>query len=233
MTSHKVLGIIPARGGSKGIPKKNIYKINNKPLIAYTINEAKKSKFLKDVIVSTEDSEIEKISKKFHAQVLKRPKKLSTDNTPTNSVIINVIKQLETKGDIEFDAIVLLQPTSPLRTVNDIDNSIKIFSKNKCDSVMSVTKVHHPPHWTYSINKKGTLTKFLKSKTRVFRRQDSPILYQLNGAILIATKEFFLKKKEIGHNTIPYIMPQERSIDIDNFYDLKIASLILKNKSYF
>lgn len=233
MKNYKIISIIPARGGSKGIPKKNIYKINNKPLIAYTINEAKKSKFFKDVIVSTEDSEIEKISKKLHAQVLKRPKKLSTDNTPTNSVIINAIKQLETKGDIEFDAIVLLQPTSPLRTVDDIDNSIKIFLKNKCDSVMSVTEVHHPPHWIYSINKKGTLAKFLKSKTRIFRRQDSPKLYQLNGAILIATKEFFLKKKEIGNNTIPYIMPQERSIDIDNFYDLKIASLILKNKRYF
>ena len=232
MKNYKIISIIPARGGSKGIPKKNIYKINNKPLIAYTINEAKKSKFFKDVIVSTEDSEIEKISKKFHAQVLKRPKKLSTDNTPTNSVIINVIKQLETKGNIEFDAIAILQPTSPLRTVNDIDNSIKIFLKNKCDSVMSVTKVHHPPHWIYSINKR-TLTKFLKSKTRIFRRQDSPTLYQLNGAILIATKEFFLKKKEIGNNTIPYIMPQERSIDIDSFYDLKIASLILKNKRYF
>lgn len=229
----KVLGVIPARGGSKGIWKKNIVKINKKPLIAYTINEAKRSQFLHSVVVSTEDPEIEKISKKLGAVVVKRPKKLSADNTPTNAVIINVMKQLEEKEYAQFDAIAILQPTSPLRTVTDIDNAIRIFQEKRCDSVMSVTKVEHPPSWIYRINKKGTLTKFLKDKTKIIRRQDSPVLYQLNGAILIATKEFFLGKKTLGSNTVPYVMPQHRSIDIDNYYDLKIAEMILKNKKYF
>lgn len=229
----KILGVIPARGGSKSIPKKNTAKINGKPLIAYTVNEAKKSKLLHSLVVSTEDPEIERISKGLGVAVIKRPKKLSADNTPTSAVIIGVIQQLKEKDNTQFDAIVILQPTSPLRTVADIDNAIQIFQKNRCDSVMGVTKVVHPPSWMYQINKKGTLTKFLKNKTPITRRQDSPVLYQLNGAILVATKEFFQRKKTFGSNTIPYVMPQHRSIDIDNYYDLKVAEMIMKNKKYF
>ena len=229
----KVLGIIPARGGSKGIPKKNITRINGKPLIAYTVNEAKKSKLLYSLVVSTEDSEIVKISKKLGVTVIKRPKRLSADSTSTNAVVVDTVQQLKKKDDIQFDAVAILQPTSPLRTVVDIDNAIKIFKKNRCDSVMGVTRVEHPPSWIYQINKKGTLTKFLKDKTQVTRRQDSPVLYRLNGAILVATSEFFLREKTFGSNTIPYVMPQHRSIDIDSYYDLKVAEMIMKNKKYF
>jgi CMP-N-acetylneuraminic acid synthetase len=144
-----VIAIIPARGGSKGIPRKNIRLLAGKPLIAYTIEAAFTSKMDK-VIVSTEDEEIAEISKKYGAEVIERPKGLAKDETPTIDVIFHVLEILKAKN-YNPDIVVLLQPTSPLRNAEDIYNAIKLFLDSDCESVVSVCEVEHPPYWSFEI----------------------------------------------------------------------------------
>jgi len=223
-----ILGIIPARGGSKGIPKKNIKKLNGKSLIEYTLIEAKKSKLLSDVIVSTDDKTILKISEKHSVNVLSRPKKLSTDSSTTTSVLFHTLNKLKKSKSVP-DIIVLLQPTSPLRNSIDIDNAITIFLNNSCDSVVSVTKSQHSPFWIYKTTKTGHIIPILKNSVKFTRRQDSPLFYHLNGAIFVTkTTSFFKNCSMFGKKILPYIMPYERSIDIDKNIDLKIAEFLLK-----
>ena len=224
-----ILGIIPARGDSKGIPRKNIKLLAGKPLIHYTITEAKKSKYLSYIVVSTEDVEITNLVEKYGVDVVKRPDELSTDDTPTAHVVQHVIKHLQEKENKNFNIIVVLQPTSPLRLVSDIDGAIEIFMKKKCDSVVSVSQVQHPPHLMYTIER-DILVPVIKGK-RILRRQDAPKIYQLNGAVFITSKEYLLKNNLIFSGEIkPYIMPIERSIDIDSPLDLKLAELIISHK---
>lgn len=224
-----ILGIIPARGGSKGIPRKNIKLLAGKPLIHYTITEAKKSKYLSYIVVSTEDVEITNLVEKYGVDVVKRPDELSADDTPTAHVVQHVIKYLQEKENKNFNIIVVLQPTSPLRLVSDIDGAIEMFMKKKCDSVVSVSQVQHPPHWMYTIER-DILVPILKGKN-ILRRQDAPKIYQLNGAVFVTSKEHLLKNNLIFSGEIrPYIMSIERSIDIDSPLDLKLAELIISHK---
>ena len=223
------MGIIPARGGSKGIPRKNIKLLAGKPLIHYTITEAKKSKYLSYIVVSTEDVEITNLVEKYGVDVVKRPDELSTDDTPTAHVVQHVIKYLQEKENKNFNIIVVLQPTSPLRLVSDIDDAIEMFMKKKCDSVVSVSQVQHPPHWMYTIER-DILVPIIKGKN-ILRRQDALKIYQLNGAVFVTSKEHLLKNNLIFSGEIkPYIMPIERSIDIDSPLDLKLAELIISHK---
>jgi len=231
MKLMEILGIIPARGGSKSLRKKNIRKLAGKPLIYYTIKEAKKSKFITKLVVSTENLEISKIVKKYKIEVINRPKNLASDNIPAISVISNTLTQLNQSQAYNPDIIVLLQPTSPLRTTKNIDEAIKLFLKGDRDSIISVCKIKHPLEWIYKISNKGKLEKFLKKNNEIFRRQDSPELYELNGAVYVFDKNKFLKtKKIIEKNSKPYIMPIELSVDIDNKFDFTMAELILKNR---
>jgi len=225
----EVLAVIPARGGSKGIPRKNIRSLNGKPLIAYTIEEAKKSKYISRVIVSTEDDEIAKVSNKYGAEIIKRPLELAKDDTPTIDVVLHILDDLKNKN-IEPDIVVLLQPTSPLRTSQDIDNAIKLFMEHDCDSVVSVCEVKHSPYWSFKIEN-GYLKPIFGEKYLKKRRQELPKAYLPNGALFIATpnvlreyKNFYCKR------TIPYIMPTERSIDIDNEVDFLLAELLIKKR---
>jgi len=224
-----ILGIIPARGGSKRVPKKNIKKIVGKPLIFYTISEANKSKYFTRIVVSTENQEIAKISKKYGVSVIPRPKKLALDKTPSENVFLHVIKYLKKKENFKTDIFVVLQPTSPLRTVNDIDGAIEKFLKTDCDSLVSVTKVQHSPYWIYRLDKNKLKKQF---RNKIIQQQESPLLYQINGAIYITYEHTFIKKnKLIDKNTYGYIMPPERSVDIDSPFDLKITKLLMKEKS--
>lgn len=224
----KVLGIIPARGGSKAIPGKNIKKLHGKPLIFYTINEAKKSKFLDFVVVSTEDKKIEKVTQKYGVVVVKRPKKLSADSSTSISVLKHAIINLKKTKKFIPDIIVVLQPTSPLRNAADIDGAIKKFLHLKCDSVISMTKVSSLPYWIYKL--RGNIAKnIIKKPKKVYRRQDSQKFYQVNGAVYVTSKNMI-----INHNTIfgkkisAYIMPQERSVDLDTMIDFKLAEILMK-----
>ena len=223
------LAIIPARGGSKGISRKNIKKIAGNPLISYTINEAKKAKYLTRIVVSTEDKKIAKISKKYGVDVIPRPKKLASDRTPSELVCQQVIKYLKNNEDFETDVVVVLQPTSPLRKAEDINLAIKKFLKSDCSSVVSITEVQHSPYWMYKMDK-SKMKKILTDK-KITRRQDSPLIYQLNGAIYVTKKETIMEKNSlIGKNMFGYIMPYERSIDIDSQIDFDLAELLINKK---
>jgi len=226
-----IISIIPARGGSKGIPKKNIRLLAGKPLIAYSIIEANKSKFVDYVIVSTEDSEIASIGKKFGAEIIERPKKLAQDDSLTIDVIYHTIDKLKNNIDKDKTIIVLLQPTSPLRTVEDIDNSINLYLEQECESVVSVCKTYHPPQWSLIIEN-GFLKPLFGKNYFMKQRQTFDDTYFLNGAIYIAKVETLYKYKSfICQYSIPYIMPYDRSIDIDEENDLMLAELLMKREN--
>jgi len=225
----KILAIIPARGGSKRVPKKNIRLLTGKPLIAYTIETALKSRYLNRIVVSTEDEEIARISKKYGAEVVKRPQKLATDRAKTIDAIFHVLSILK-EEHYNPQVVVLLQPTSPLRTENDIDKAIKLFLSKKVDSVISVCEAEHSPYWDFRINSDGFLEPFIKSQYLHKRHQDIPKIYSPNGAVYIAKPKTLYKYKTFCcKKTFPYSMPVERSIDIDTEIDLMLAELI-KNK---
>jgi CMP-N-acetylneuraminic acid synthetase len=223
----EIIAIIPARGGSKGIPKKNIKQLAGKPLIAYSIEAALKSKYIDRVIVSTEDEEIAEISKKYGAEVVDRPKELAKDETPTIDVIFHFLEILKMKN-YNPDIVVLLQPTSPLRSAEDIDNAIKLFLDSDCESIVSVCEVEHPPYWSFKIEG-GYLKSLFGDEYLRRRRQDLEKVYMPNGAIYISTPENLrIYKSFYCPRTIPYIMPVERSVDIDNEIDFMIAELVMK-----
>jgi len=225
-----IVSIIPARGRSKEISRKNIRKLKGKPLIFYTIREAKKSKFLSRIVVSTDDEKIAKISKGYGVYVIKRPKKLSKDTTPSEAVFKHAIKYLEKNEGFHADIVVILQPTSPLRKANDIDNSIKKFLNSNCSCVVTVCQTPHTPYWMYRISRNDKLEKLIKSKKVIKRRQDAPIVYQLNGAVYVFDAKKIMKDESIISGDVrPYIMPYERSIDIDNMFNLKLADFLLKS----
>lgn len=224
-----ILAVVPARGGSKGIPKKNIKVLAGKPLIAYTI-EAAKSKFINKVVVSTDDNEIAHISKQYDAEVIKRPNNLARDDSQTIDAVNHVITTLE--EDRYFpDIVVLLQPTSPLRTQKNVDDAIKLFIKNKgkCDSLVSVCEFEHSPYWSLKVED-GYLKPNFGNNYFKMRRQDLPKLYMPNGSIFISTKQILLTSKSFYKgNIIPYSMKTEESIDIDTMLDFKLAEIMLKN----
>jgi len=227
----KVLGIIPARGGSKGIPHKNIKKLHGKPLIFYTINEAKKSKFLDFIVVSTEDKKIAKIAERYGVEVIKRPKKLSTDRSSSISVLKHTITYLKKSKNFLPDVIVILQPTSPLRRVIDIDNAIKKFLRLDCDSVISMTQVDSLPYWMFKLT--GDIAKpIIKNPKKVHRRQVDQNFYHVNGAVYVTNTNMIMKYNTVfGKKIKAYIMPKERSVDLDTMVDFKLAEILIKINS--
>ncbi len=215
-----IIGIIPARGGSKGIPKKNIKLLNGKPLIAYTIESALKSK-LDKVIVSTDCEEIAEVSRKYGIEVIIRPQALAQDETPTLPVLQDVVFQLSEK----YDAVMTLQPTSPLRTVKHIDESINLFGNNSAaDSLVSVVEV---PHSFVSEKLMKFDGQYLVGSTTPKRRQDTQIKYARNGAAIYITKIDKLQEYIYGGKIIPYFMKKIESFDIDDMEDWKIIERIL------
>lgn len=223
---RSVIAIISARGGSKGIPKKNIKKLGDKPLIAYTIEEALKSKYLDHVFVSTEDLEIAEISKAYGAQVIDRPSALAEDTSKAVDVILHAVEYLEEEG-IHPQIIVLLQPTSPLRNTADIDAAVKLFLDNECDSVISVCEPDHSPFWCFTFSGRYLQPLFDKKYDNI-RRQDLQKVVMPNGAIYISSPESIRKLDGFyGDRTIPYCMPSERSIDIDTPLDFAIVEMLI------
>lgn len=222
-----ILAIIPARGGSKDIPRKNIRLLDGKPLIHYTIKEALKSKYLGRTIVSTEDEEIAQISRECGAEVISRPSELAQDDTPSLPVFQHVIEYLDKTENFSPDIIVVLQPTSPLRLAEDIDNAIQKLLETACDSVVSVCEVEHPPLWMYTIEY-DKLKPLIESRDKIIRRQDAPKVYRPNGAVYVTHRDTIVKENRlIGNDTRPYIMSPMRSIDIDAELDFKLAELLM------
>ena len=229
---NKILCLILARGGSKGIKNKNIIKLGKLPLIAWTIKEALKSKKKLDVYLSTDSKKIANIGKKYGAQVpFIRPKKFAKDNSSSVDAIEHAVNFLKNKG-LNYDYVLLLEPTSPLRDYKDIDNSIdKIFSKNY-DSLVSVSKLEaFHPDFLYKKNKIGFLSPFRKSTKKYIRRQDLEPIYFLEGSIYISKITTLMKKRTFNHNkTIGIEMPKWKSIEIDDKIDLVHTEAIIKKK---
>lgn len=217
-------GLIPARGGSKGIPRKNLYQFNSRPLISYTIEAALSSGLLKEVFVSTDDPEIAKFAEEMGADVIIRPPELADDSAPTVDVALHALRKTGFNG-----AVAVLQPTSPLRTSKDIDNALELFRDTpEADSLVSVTDFPHPPFWALKIEG-GRLKPLFNHKYLQMRRQDLEKAYIPNGAIFIGERKTLEDRRTFyTENTIPYYMPPERSIDIDTLLDLKIAETIMK-----
>jgi CMP-N,N'-diacetyllegionaminic acid synthase len=232
MNTKKILTVIPARGNSKGISRKNIKLLAGKPLIAWTIETALALQAICRVIVSTDDVEIAQIARQWGADVpFLRPNILSSDSAKSVGVIIHALDWLMKKDNYLPDFVLLLQPTSPLRTAFDIKGAIKLQKGKNADAVVSVYEVSHPFSWVREIDRDR---KFLPKPDvgSVSRRQDARKLYQLNGALyLIKTS---VLKKELTftpEKTYAYIMPNERSLDIDTPWDFYLADLILRDKN--
>lgn len=228
---NEILAIIPARGGSKGVPKKNIKPLNGIPLIGYTLQEAKKSKYISRVVVSTDDEEIAQVSKSYHGEVpYLRPKELSTDTSSTADCIVHMINYLKDKENYMPDYICLLQCTSPLRTYEDIDGSIEKLLPTEFDGVISVCEAETNPYWT-NIFQKDKLKYFIEEGRNITRRQDLPEVYRYNGAIYIIKTDIFMKEKTFETDNITgYVMSSYNSVDIDTLMDFKIAELFMKER---
>lgn len=223
-----VLGIIPARGGSKGVPRKNIREVAGSPLIAHTIAAVHASQLLTRCIVSTDDQETADISVSLGCEVMKRPVELAQDDTPTFDVVKQVFDVLEAQGQ-SFDFGLVLQPTSPLRTGLDIDSALDALFHSDADSVVGVYQVsdHHPARM-YRMED-GLLISFDPS-LETLRRQELPPVYHRNGAIYAFHRRLLDDGTLLGKKILPYIMPEERSLNIDTEYDLVLADYILSRK---
>jgi CMP-N,N'-diacetyllegionaminic acid synthase len=227
-TLQDIIAIIPARGGSKSLPWKNLKPLHNKPLIYYSILEARKSKFLSRIFVSTENGEIAQVAGSYGAEIISRPLKLARDDTPMISVCQHALDYLKHVEHISLNILVILQPTSPLRTALDIDEAVEKFLNTDCDSVVSVCEVECPPHWMYTLEG-DKLRPVVKCGDKISRRQDAPKTYRLNGAVYVTNDHLIIKQNRLlGEDTRAYIMPPERSVDIDSEFDFKIAETLLK-----
>jgi len=233
INGKSILGLIPARSGSKRLPGKNTKLLLGKPLVAWTIEQALASKYLDKVIVSTDSEEIAKISRNFGAEVpFLRPKELAFDNSKSIDVVLHTLRYFEDVERYSPDIIVLLQPTSPLRTKEDIDKALEIFTMNKCVSLISVCEA--PKHflWLFEI-KEGFLKPFNSLEGYLFN-DTLPRLYSPNGAIYIAdTKTLETYRTFYIEKLCYYIMSYERGIDIDTEVDLIIAEALLKRGSSY
>ena len=229
----RILGIIPARGGSKGVPGKNKRILGTKPLIQYTIEAAAGAKSLTDIVVSTDDQEIANISKGLGVEVPGlRPPHLSSDSSPSIDTVIYVLDLLEKMGR-RYNAVCLLQPTAPFRTSNDIEDAVKRFQEAKSDSLISVIPIPHEynPHWVFeSTKREGLLSLATGEKNIISRRQDLPPAYIRNGAIYLTNTQIIVNQKSLYGKTISYyVMSRETHINIDTMADWSRAEAMISN----
>jgi CMP-N,N'-diacetyllegionaminic acid synthase len=232
MKKH-ILGVIPARGGSKGIKNKNIVELAGKPLIAFTIEAALACTMLSDVIVSTDSEKIAEIATRFGADApFLRPKELSNDDSSTIDVIKHAVIWYEQEKKQHVDTVVILQPTAPLRTVKDIDSSIRIFLNNPgADSLISCYNASsfHPRIMYRKTNQ--FMTPYITDQDDLVRRQKFEIVYIRNGAIYILTRKLVMEEgRIIGTSPIGYIMPRKRSVNIDEQHDLELAEFYINRQ---
>lgn len=225
-----IFGLITARGGSKGILRKNISPVAGKPLIAWTIEAAQNSKVLSRLIVSTDDEDIAAVAEDFNAEVpFRRPAELAQDNSPHTDVIVHAVKWLQAEQGNLPDYVMLLQPTSPCRTAKDIDRAGRLAIERRAEAVFSVYPTSAHPYLCKRIATDGTLTDFVNKPAGYLSRQNLPPAYALNGAIFLIRCELVFREAFWENLTVlPYIMPEERSLDIDTEWDLYLADTILR-----
>ena len=222
------LAIIPARGGSKRLPRKNLLDLCGKPLIAWSIEAALKSKYISKVIVSSDDEEILNIAKEYKADFIKRPDELASDTATTFDALKHTLENVE-----KYDYVVLLQPTSPLRTEKHIDEAIELLKEKNADAIISVCEMEHSPLWSNTLDEDLNMSNFLRDEVLNKRSQDLPKYYRLNGAIyicktdkLLQNESFFLKE-----NIYAYKMNKKDSVDIDEEIDFIIAEKLMQHNN--
>ncbi|OUU29742.1 MAG: hypothetical protein CBB97_02110 [Candidatus Endolissoclinum sp. TMED37] len=225
INNKKVLGVITARGGSVRLPKKNILNFSGKPLIAYTIEQAKKSNYLDNIICSTDSKEIKDIALNYNCSVpFMRPKYLAKNSTNTLDVLIHLCKKIKS-----YDYIVLLQPTSPLRITKDIDEALEKCEKYNAFSVISVNKLDKKTNSMFHLDKNNNLNSFEKGFTKFNKKKLTKSIFLLNGAVYVLRYKNIIKKLPlISNKTIAHIMPNNRSIDIDDEIDFLLAEILYK-----
>ena len=222
-----MIAIIPARKGSKGLPGKNIKDLIGKPMIAYSIEEALKSKHITEVVISTDCKEIEEVAVKYGAKSpFLRPEHLATDNAKAIDNYIYVIDRINKEFGYDVKDFVVLQPTSPLRKVEDIDGSIELFKGKNADSVISYTEEHHPIEWHKYITDEGKFENIFEE--RLINRQEIKKSYFPNGAVFVFDYELIKQGKYFSDNSYAYIMPRLRSVDVDTIEDFKYIEFLMK-----
>ena len=221
------VALIVARGGSKGLPRKNVLDLGGKPLIAWTIEAAKAAKTVDRVILSSEDDEIIEIARQWGCEApFKRPAALSADDTPSMHVVMHALSSLP-----QCELLVLLQPTSPMRTARDIDEAVLHMRDCGAPACVSVVEAQESPYWMYCLDSQ-TRMKALMDKSAVQRRQDLPKIYSLNGAVYAAQVDWLQSQGSfVGTETVAYVMPRARSHDIDTAQDLEYVRWTLQRNS--
>lgn len=221
----RVLAVIPARGGSKGVTRKNIRMVAGRPLIAWTIDAAKRSRLLDRIVLSSEDREIIGVAEQWGCEApFVRPAELARDETPGIEPVLHAIAALPE----QYDYVVLLQPTSPLRTAEDIDRCLERCLSRKAPACVSVTEPDKSPYWMYTLDGDGLLHPLLNVDAERRRRQDLPKVYALNGAVYAADRQWLLRTRSfVTAETAAYEMPKDRSLDIDTEIDLLFAEMRL------
>jgi len=223
----KFIAIIPARSGSKGLKNKNILNLSSHPLISYSIQAAKESKYISRIYVTTNGKKIAKISKRYGAEVITRPKKLSGDKISIESVVEHAVDKIEKKINFNFDNIVLLQPTSPLREARDIDKAISIFIKKKLDSLFSSVDLHSL-FWT---KRNKYIPKNYNLNKRINRQERQEETLIENGSIYITKKEIYKNKNNrLGGKISTYTMKNFSVFEVDSKEDLDLISILASSK---
>jgi CMP-N,N'-diacetyllegionaminic acid synthase len=228
----KFIAVIPARGGSKGIPDKNIIDVNGKPLIQYSIEAAQQSKYIDKIFVSTDSEKIANVAIKCGINVpFLRPKELATDTSKTIDVLVDLVNRFKEQNEY-FDYLVLLQPTQPLRQYFHIDQAIEKIVNTNVNSLVSVSKVKDHPILVRTIDEDGLLHNLINTNSTV-RRQDFQDFYKVNGAIYInKLDETFNLNTSLNDNKLAFIMDEKYDLDIDNMLDLKICRLLLADEGF-
>jgi len=230
----RTLGVIPARGGSKGVPRKNIAPLHGRPLIQYTIEAARSSRLLGRVLVSSEDDEIITIAQELGAEVpFRRPADLARDDATAVAVACHALRFVEEEEKGVYDFVALLEPTAPLRKAQDIDEALGLLTSSGADSVAGVCRLEAPHPAKLKVIEEGRIRPFLPGLWREgLKRQDLEPVYFLNGAIYAVRRDVLVEKKTFwGERTIPYIMPPERSVNIDTWLDLRLAEALMGERT--
>lgn len=226
----RLLAIIPARGGSKRLPRKNVIQLGGRPMISYTIAAGLGSRHIDKLAVSTDDPETAQIAAAWGAPVpFLRPASLATDETSSFEVLRHAVEYFAATGAGRFDFVVMLQPTSPLRGSADIDGAVALLRDRKADAVISVCECEHSPLWANTLPDDRSMANFLPDGVKNRRSQDLPLHYRLNGAIYICRIERMLEEKTLflRDNIYAYLMPREKSVDVDTMLDLKLCEALL------
>lgn len=229
--NQRIIAIIPARSGSKGLPNKNIRLLNGKPLLAYSILQAQETGIIDEIFLSTDSQEYADIAIQYGANVpFLRSDVLASDSASTWDCVEEALEQYSKIGK-EYDLFVVLQPTSPLRTAGDIIHALNKMLLNNADSVVSVCEADHSPLLCNTLPEDLSLKKFIRSEITSKTRQELPTYYRINGAIYAVGTSYFLNAQNIyAGNSIAYVMPRERSVDIDTLFDFSLAECLLNLK---